>query len=136
MEVMTIDQIEAIRERSKAGRDGPWITDYGQMTRKTLVHRLFNYLPFDPVKDYGAAAVQSQDIDDAFDTGKSLTPVFQVEAGDWMTSPSEPQRKPKPNPDPPSEAEMKRTEQETLAREAGQNPKGGAPQQGDLGTTR
>ncbi len=135
LEIMTLAQIEAIRKRSKAGRDdAPWITDYGQMARKTLVHRLFNYLPFDPAKEHGAAAVQSQEIEDTFETGKPLQPAFQVEAGDFVTLPSEPQRK---TPDPPSEEEMKRTEKETLAREAGQNPKGpSTPQQGDLGTTR
>ena len=119
LEVMTLAQIEAIRLRSKAGTDGPWITDYGPMARKTLVHRVFNYLPLDPQKDYGVAAIQSQELDDAYDTGKAIQPAFQVEAGDWVTPPSEPQRKEKPDPDPPTEEEMKRTERETLVREAG-----------------
>lgn len=54
VEVMTRDQIEAIRKRSKTYNtkdgtsDGPWATDYEEMARKTVVRRLCKYLPLSP----------------------------------------------------------------------------------------
>ena len=44
-EIMGKDEIDAVRARSKAGASGPWLTDYGQMGKKTIVKRLCNYLP-------------------------------------------------------------------------------------------
>jgi len=45
LDYMSKDEIDAIRARSRAGRNGPWVTDYGQMARKTVIRRLMNYLP-------------------------------------------------------------------------------------------
>lgn len=52
-EVMTIEEIESIRERSdsykafKAGKikSCVWSTDEGEMARKTVIRRIFKYLP-------------------------------------------------------------------------------------------
>ena len=44
-EFMTVGQIEDIRKRSKAGDNGPWVSDWGEMARKTVVRRLSKYLP-------------------------------------------------------------------------------------------
>jgi len=44
-EVMTKHQIDGIRARSRAGQSGPWVTDYEEMARKTVVKRLCKYLP-------------------------------------------------------------------------------------------
>lgn len=44
-EVMTRKQVDGIRNRSKAARNGPWVTDYAEMARKTVVRRLCKYLP-------------------------------------------------------------------------------------------
>jgi recombination protein RecT len=44
-EVMSKAQVDGIRARSKAGNFGPWVTDYEEMARKTVVRRLFKYLP-------------------------------------------------------------------------------------------
>lgn len=44
-DVMTRAEVEAIRSRSKAGNNGPWVSDYGEMARKTVVRRLAKYLP-------------------------------------------------------------------------------------------
>lgn len=50
VEVMTLQDIEAIRRRSKAKDDGPWVTDWSEMARKTVVKRLVKYLPLSPEK--------------------------------------------------------------------------------------
>lgn len=44
-EVMSRAEVDAIRSRSKAGRSGPWVTDYSAMALKTVIRRLFKYLP-------------------------------------------------------------------------------------------
>lgn len=44
-ELMTRAQIEGIRSRSKAKDNGPWVTDFDEMARKTVVKRLCKYLP-------------------------------------------------------------------------------------------
>jgi recombination protein RecT len=44
-DVMSRAEVEAIRGRSKAGNGGPWKTDYQAMALKTVVRRLFKFLP-------------------------------------------------------------------------------------------
>jgi len=44
-EVMSRAQISLIRNRSKAANSGPWVTDFDEMAKKTVVRRLFKYLP-------------------------------------------------------------------------------------------
>lgn len=44
-DVMTLQDIEKIRGRSKAANNGPWVTDFEEMGKKTVVRRLAKYLP-------------------------------------------------------------------------------------------
>lgn len=44
-EVMTRDEVEAIRKRSKAGNNGPWVSDWNEMAKKTVFRRLSKWLP-------------------------------------------------------------------------------------------
>jgi recombination protein RecT len=44
-EVMSRDEIVAIQKRSSAGDDGPWITDWAEMAKKTVFRRLAKGLP-------------------------------------------------------------------------------------------
>ncbi|MEU2179696.1 recombinase RecT [Streptomyces thermolilacinus] len=43
--VLDVDDVEAIRKRSKAKDFGPWASDYDAMARKTCVRQLFKLLP-------------------------------------------------------------------------------------------
>ena len=43
--VMTKEEIDAIRKRSKAGNAGPWVSDYNEMAKKTAFRRLAKWLP-------------------------------------------------------------------------------------------
>lgn len=38
-------QVEKIRKRSKAANDGPWVTDYDAMAKKTVIRQLCKMLP-------------------------------------------------------------------------------------------
>lgn len=44
-EVMSVDDVEKIRARSRAKDDGPWITDWGPMACKTVFRRHSKWLP-------------------------------------------------------------------------------------------
>lgn len=61
-EVMTREEVERIRRRSKAAESGPWVTDYEAMARKTVVKRLAKYLPLSPEAE---AAIEADNRRDA-----------------------------------------------------------------------
>jgi len=44
-EVMTREEVEAVRSRSRAGKSGPWVTDWNEMAKKTVFRRLSKWLP-------------------------------------------------------------------------------------------
>ena len=44
-EVMSRADIEKVRAQSKAGSSGPWVTHFEEMAKKTVIRRLFKYLP-------------------------------------------------------------------------------------------
>lgn len=44
-EVMSKEDVDKIRARSKSSQFGPWVTDYAQMGKKTCIRQLFKYLP-------------------------------------------------------------------------------------------
>lgn len=44
-EVMGVDEIEAVRKRSRSGGSGPWVTDFPEMAKKTVVRRHSKRLP-------------------------------------------------------------------------------------------
>ncbi|WP_392562530.1 recombination protein RecT [Orbus sturtevantii] len=72
-EVMTKSQIDKVKETSKAGDTGPWKTYYEEMAKKTVIRRLFKYLPVSieiqkaVVLDEKAEAGISQDNDMVLD---------------------------------------------------------------------
>ena len=44
-EVMSRAEIECVRSQSKAGQSGPWVSHFDEMAKKTVIRRLFKYLP-------------------------------------------------------------------------------------------
>jgi len=43
--VLSIQDIESFRKRSKSPESGPWVTDYDAMAKKTVIKQLAKYLP-------------------------------------------------------------------------------------------
>lgn len=48
IEVMTKEEIDAIRKRSKAADSGPWVTDYNEMAKKTTLRRGSKWIKLSP----------------------------------------------------------------------------------------
>jgi recombination protein RecT len=44
-EVMSVEDVDAIRKRSRSANAGPWVTDYAEMAKKTVVRRHSKRLP-------------------------------------------------------------------------------------------
>lgn len=44
-EFMPKEEIERRRKRSKAANNGPWVTDYEEMAKKTVIRHMWKYLP-------------------------------------------------------------------------------------------
>lgn len=47
-EVMTMDEVKAVRGRSKSANSGPWVTDFDEMAKKTVIRRHSKRLTLSP----------------------------------------------------------------------------------------
>lgn len=66
-EVMSRAEIEKVRSTSKAGNTGPWASHWEEMAKKTVIRRLFKYLPV------SIEAVRAVEIDEKTDRGEATT---------------------------------------------------------------
>lgn len=83
-EVLHMDEVEAIKKRSKAGNSGPWVSDFDEMGKKTAIKRHSKRLTLSPE----ARALADMD----YDKLRDVTP----KANEGMSS----QAQPKPPVDP------------------------------------
>lgn len=66
-QVMNRDEIDKARSQSKASSNGPWVTHYEEMARKTVIRRAFPYLPVSvDAKSAGAVDETTPDYSDIF----------------------------------------------------------------------
>lgn len=65
IEVMDKAEIESIRMRSDSGKKnmGPWATDYPEMARKTVLRRIYKYLPKGSNAEVVAQAIELDEQD-------------------------------------------------------------------------
>lgn len=61
--VMTKDEIDGIRRRSRAAGSGPWVSDYAEMAKKTVIRRLCKLLPLTPELETAIATVDRTEFD-------------------------------------------------------------------------
>lgn len=66
-EVMSRAEIENVRKTSKAGKSGPWASHWEEMAKKTVIRRLFKYLPV------SIEATRAVEVDEKADRGEGLT---------------------------------------------------------------
>jgi len=91
-EVMTKDEVDAIRKRSRASGSGPWVTDYDEMAKKTVLRRMSKRWDLSPeARD----AITADDDTPAFEI--SATAVKSPEFADF---PGVPQLPPPSQPTP------------------------------------
>ncbi|SRR5258706_3243311 len=64
-EVLSIRDVERVRQRSRAGSSGPWVTDFEEMAKKTVLRRLCKMLPS------SADLVRAVALDERVDAGIS-----------------------------------------------------------------
>lgn len=80
-EVMTRDEVESIRRRSRAADSGPWVTDWSEMAKKTCFRRLSKWLSLSP-EFRDALDKDSDSMEDIrFDNAKQVapSPSFEIE---------------------------------------------------------
>ena len=70
-DVMTRGEIDAIRQRSRAGNSGPWVTDYAEMAKKTVTRRCLKYAPMSVEMSKALA------LDHAADSGEVIDAEFE-----------------------------------------------------------
>lgn len=74
IDVMTADECEATRKRSKSPNAGPWVTDYEAMCKKTVIRRAFPYLPVSIEAQEAAAADET---DGGFSNQFEFDPIIE-----------------------------------------------------------
>lgn len=82
IDVMSKQEVDAIRKRSKAADKGPWVTDYEAMARKTVIRRAFPYLP---VSIEAQTAAASDDTSGGYVEMLTARPVIEATESDVET---------------------------------------------------
>ena len=83
IEFMTLKELQIIKGRSAAGSSGqsPWSTDFNEMCRKTVIRRLYKYLPKSYISEI-AQKVLSLD-DEAGELNKSkIVDILKIESNE------------------------------------------------------
>jgi hypothetical protein len=127
-DVMFWDDIQLIRKRSKAGNAGPWVTDFDEMAKKTVLRRLCKYLPLSAditeavtkdeyaergllnvlIDDDGVVDETAPSLDDVFDTEADVIEAEEApEPGNTMSSGDMTSSDPEPGASAPVDTEKK-----------------------------
>jgi recombination protein RecT len=61
-EMMTLAEVEKIRKRSKSPDEGPWVTDFNEMGKKTVFRRHSKWLPLSPESRFNLDRSEPDDI--------------------------------------------------------------------------
>ena len=94
-EVMTRDEVEAIRRRSRSANNGPWVTDFNEMAKKTVFRRASKWIELSSEirdafeiddKDYVEGRITARQTA-AITTADDLTKMLQEPESDAEPSP-------------------------------------------------
>jgi recombination protein RecT len=69
-EVLSRQDVDAVRKRSKSSDNGPWVTDYEEMAKKTAIKRTLKTVPKSPTKPQLAMAIAA---DNASETAEAFS---------------------------------------------------------------
>lgn len=87
---MSVAQVEAIRKRARAGDSGPWVTDFNEMGKKTVLKRNAKYAPM------SSEAARAVALDEAADANLPQSFSMSLETVEPKALP-EPQVEPMPS---------------------------------------
>jgi recombination protein RecT len=95
-DTMRRSEIDAIRKRSRAGNAGPWVTDYVEMAKKTVLRRLCKLLPasvelhravtLDERAENGLPQLLEDDADEIIDVAPLVEPPTLAQAAAKQSS--------------------------------------------------
>ncbi|MEH2922385.1 recombination protein RecT [Samsonia erythrinae] len=77
-EVMSRADVEKVRAMSKAGSNGPWVDHFDEMAKKTVIRRLFKYLPVSIELQQAVVLDEKAEAGIAQDNGAALTGEYSV----------------------------------------------------------
>lgn len=77
IDVMTRQEVEQVKRRSKASKYGPWVTDYEAMAMKSVIRRAFKFLP---VSVESASAAEADETVQVFNEDDSM-PLLEIPDG-------------------------------------------------------
>jgi recombination protein RecT len=104
VERMTVEEINKIKARSKAASSGPWVTDEGEMQRKTIFKRGIKWIPLKPGSKL-QAALSLETVDYAAETEEPIAPTRRASEGPEPNgAETEPEPSREPAPDEPEPA--------------------------------
>lgn len=98
-EVMSLEEVNAIRTRGRSKQNSPWSTDFNEMAKKTAFKRLCKWLPLAPEAQAAIEADES-----TYDTGTTTVsaPPAETPRRRAISTPSETEQAPA-DPPPPVE---------------------------------
>lgn len=114
--VMSRAEIEKVRKRSRAANAGPWVTDWGEMAKKTAFRRHSKWLPLSPEirdlveRDDEITGVEMPDIERTTITLDAVQPSEDENRGHDATQPP-----PMPAQEQPEAADQPLTDEENRA---------------------
>ena len=113
-EVMSRQELDGIRARSKAKNFGPWVTDYSEMCKKTVIRRLAKTLPMSvELEDVISREDRSADDVGAYQAPERSAPVVEL-----VTPPQEAKPEPQPQGDVIDQAEAVAEQADVNAQDA------------------
>jgi len=99
-DVMPLEDVQRIRARSRAANDGPWVTDFDEMAKKTVFRRLTKWLELSPeyrdALEADADALEERRFEAAIPIER---PVFEAAV---LPSPTQGEAEDAPAPPPPA----------------------------------
>lgn len=79
--VLRRSEVDKIRRRSRASDNGPWVTDYAEMAKKTALRRLCKMLPLTPDAEQAIANADTSEFGDmVIDEADHVTTIDRIDA--------------------------------------------------------